>query len=105
MIIRTVLTGLLGLAISIGNMYLGVETLRIIDKEYLARAASIGNALGSAIVPVTAFVVSIALRFVGVAVVFVGTAIIAAAFCGILYCQSGLDEEASVENSDKTEAA
>ena len=104
-IILTVLTGLLGLAISIGNMYLGVETLRIIDKEYLARAASIGNALGSAIVPVTAFVVSIALRFVGVAVVFVGTAIIAAAFCGILYCQSGLDEEASVENSDKTEAA
>lgn len=68
-------------------------------------AAAIIVVIGSAIMPVTAFVVSIALRFVGVAVIFVGTAIIAVAFCGILYCQSGLDEEVLMENSNKTEAA
>ncbi len=49
-----VLTAILGLFITIANMFLGVETYRIIDKEYLARTSSIGSALGSAIMPVTA---------------------------------------------------
>ena len=100
-----VLAAMLGLIISVGNMFLGIETIRMIDREYLARAASIGNALGSAIVPVTAFIVSIAVRFVGVPVIFVSAGLVAVAFCGVLFFNHSLDEEPQTEEDESLEAA
>ncbi|SDI59718.1 MFS transporter, DHA3 family, macrolide efflux protein [Pseudobutyrivibrio sp. 49] len=102
-----VLAAMLGLIISVGNMFLGIETIRMIDREYLARAASIGNALGSAIVPVTAFIVSIAVRFVGVPTIFVGAGLIAVAFCGVLFLNHSLDDEEpqAVDKNESLEAA
>ena len=100
-----VLAGMLGLIISITNMFLSVETLRIIDREYLARAASIGSALGCAIMPVTAFIVSAVVHFVGVAIIFISTGIIAVAFCGVLFFNSALNDEPQVLEEESSEAA
>lgn len=100
-----VLAAMLGITISVGNMFLGVETLRMIDREYLARAASIGNALGSAIIPVLAFIVSFALRFVGVSAIFISAGLIAVAFCGVLYFNRGLDDEPQSMGEELSEAA
>ena len=102
-----VLAAMLGLIISVGNMFLGIETIRMIDREYLARAASIGNALGSAIVPVTAFIVSIAVRFAGVPVIFVSAGLVAVAFCGVLFLNHSLNDEEpqAVDKNESLEAA
>ncbi|MBP5265251.1 MAG: hypothetical protein J6Z06_00300, partial [Lachnospiraceae bacterium] len=100
-----VLAGTLGLIISITNMFLSVETLRIIDREYLARAASIGSALSCAIMPVTAFIVSAVVHFVGVAIIFISAGIIAVAFCGVLFFNSALNDEPQLEENESSEAA
>jgi DHA3 family macrolide efflux protein-like MFS transporter len=100
-----VLATLLGLIISVGNMFLSVMTLQIIDREYLARASSIGGALGSAIMPVTAFIISFALRFVGVTTIFISAGLIAIVFCSILYFNRGLNEEETVSKEDNSEVA
>ena len=100
-----ILSAMLGFTVSIGNMFLGVEMLKIIDREYLARASGIGSALGSAIMPVTAFVVSIALRFVGVAAIFISAGLIAVAFCGVLFFNQNLDDEKQEMSEGPSEVA
>ncbi len=86
-----ILTGLLGLSISIANMFLGVESMKIIDREYLARTSSIGNALGSAIMPVTAGLIGFGLKFVGVSQVFIFTGFVAIVFCAVLLTKGDLN--------------
>ncbi|MCR5469305.1 MAG: MFS transporter [Lachnospiraceae bacterium] len=88
-----VLTAVLGLCITIANMFLGVESYRIIDKEYLARTSSIGNALGSAIMPVTAALISGLLQFSNVAQIFLGAGVVAIVFCIVLFAKGDLDDE------------
>lgn len=88
-----VLTAALGLCITVANMFLGIESYRIIDKEYLARTSSIGNALGSAIMPVTAALISGLLRFSNVAHIFLGAGAVAIVFCILLFAKGDLDDE------------
>ena len=88
-----VLTAALGLCITIANMFLGVESFRIIDKEYLARTSSIGNALGSAIMPVTAALISGLLQFSNVGQIFLGAGVVAIVFCIVLFAKGDLDDE------------
>jgi DHA3 family macrolide efflux protein-like MFS transporter len=100
-----VLAAMLGLTISIANMFLSVETYHIIEREYLARASSIGGALASAMMPVIAFIVSGALQFVGVPTIFISAGIIAVAFCGVLFFNSALNDEPQLEENESSEAA
>ena len=92
------LTSVLGLSVSIGNMTISVEMLKVIDKSYLARASAIGSALGCAIMPVSAFIVSIAVRFVSVRTIFIVSGIIAIAFCSYLFWR--YYESLQQQNSD-----
>ena len=91
--VLAVLSGVLGFVVGLGNMYLSVEMMRIIDRDYLARASSIGSALGSAIMPVTAALITLALQFTGVSEIFLAAGVAAILFCGVLLTRSGLDEE------------
>ncbi len=100
-----VLTAILGLFITIANMFLGIECYRIIDKEYLARTSSIGNALGSAIMPVTAGLISGLLKFSNVAQIFLGAGIVAIVFCIVLIAKGNLDEQENTDTADTMEAA
>ena len=99
------LTAALGFSITIANIFLGVESYRIIDKEYLARTSSIGNALGSAIMPVTATLISGLLKFVGVAHIFLGAGVVAIVFCIVLLAKGDLDEKETEEKAESLEAA
>lgn len=99
-----VLTAALGLCISIANMFLGVESYRIIDKEYLARTSSIGNALGSAIMPVTAGLISGLLQFSNVSQIFLGAGVVAIVFCVTLIAKGDLDEKETTVKSESMEA-
>ncbi len=99
-----VLTAVLGLSITIANMFLGVESYRIIDKEYLARTSSIGNALGSAIMPVTAGLISGLLQFSNVAHIFLGAGVVAIVFCIILIAKGDLDEKETTAKTESMEA-
>ena len=92
------LTSVLGLSVSIGNMTISVEMLKVIDKSYLARASAIGSALGCAIMPVSAFIVSIAVRFVSVRTIFIVSGIISIAFCSYLFWR--YYESLQQQNSD-----
>lgn len=99
--VLVLLTGVLGIVISVGNMFLSVEMMKIIDRDYLARASSIGSALGSAIMPVTAALVTLGLQFTGVAHIFLFAGVAAVGFCGVLFTRSGLDEEEAKEETAK----
>lgn len=99
------LTAALGFSITIANIFLGVESYRIIDKEYLARTSSIGNALGSAIMPVTATLISGLLKFVGVTHIFLGAGVVAIVFCIVLLAKDDLDEKETEEKAESLEAA
>ncbi|SEM61163.1 Transmembrane secretion effector [Butyrivibrio sp. ob235] len=103
--ILVVLTVILGLFVTIANMFLGVESYRIIDKEYLARTSSIGNALGSAIMPVTAGLISGLLKFSNVAQIFLGAGVVAIVFCIVLIAKGNLEEQETTDNADMREAA
>lgn len=103
--VLVVLTAILGLAITLANMFLGVETYRIIDKEYLARASSIGSALGSAIMPLTAGLISGLLKFSNVPQIFLGAGVVAIVFCIVLIAKGNLDEEETTETAEAMEAA
>ena len=79
-IILALLTGLVGFSVSLASMFLSVEMFNVIDKEYLARASGIGTAIGNGIIPVTAFVVSIAAEHFSVAGIFIASGVIAVVF-------------------------
>jgi DHA3 family macrolide efflux protein-like MFS transporter len=97
---------LLGLIIAFGNMYIGVEMMKLIDPEYMARANSILGALCSAIVPVTAFAVSAAVKGVSVAGIFLASGIVSVLFAlylsvnPALKCTKDDAEEASEQFSE-----
>ncbi len=99
-----VLCGLLGLSVSIGNMYISVEMLKQIDQEYLARAAAIGGALGSAIVPVVAFIISIGVKFAAVSTMFLIAGIIALVYTVYILFDNSLDDAKAPERSKEYES-
>ena len=102
--ILIVLTAALGFSITIANIFLGVESYRIIDKEYLARTSSIGSALGSAIMPLTAGLISGLLQFSNVAHIFLGAGVVAIVFCIILLAKGDLDEKETTVTTESLEA-
>nr|MCR5425403.1 hypothetical protein [Lachnospiraceae bacterium] len=87
-------------------MYIGVEMMKLIDPDYMARANSILGALCSAIVPVTAFAVSAAVKGVSVAGIFLASGIVSVFFALYLSVNPALKrtkddaEEASEQFSE-----
>jgi len=78
----------LGFGISLGNMYINVEMFNVIDKSYLARVSGIGSAISAGITPVSAFIISIVVKYTSTKVIMIMAGIIAFLF-GIYMLTSG----------------
>ena len=62
---------MLGLAISLLSAFLQVEFIELVEEQYLARAASIMNAIGQAVTPIMSLVVSALAAFLPIGAIFV----------------------------------
>lgn len=76
-VIVTVLSVLLGIAVSIGSSMITVIFMRKVNKEYIARAAAIATSVGVMAMPVVSLIVSGIVAFVSVQTVFVVSGTIA----------------------------
>ena len=61
---------MLGLSVSLLSAFLQVEFVELVEEQYLARAASIMNAIGNAITPIMSLVVSGLAAFLPTGVIF-----------------------------------
>lgn len=62
---------MLGIFISLLSAFLQVEFIELIEEQYLARAASIMNAIGQAVTPIMSLVVSALAAFLPIGAIFV----------------------------------
>ena len=62
---------MLGIFISLLSAFLQVEFIELVEEQYLARAASIMNAIGQAVTPIMSLVVSALAAFLPIGAIFV----------------------------------
>lgn len=75
-VITAGLSAFFGMAISIGNSMMSVFFMRKVNKEYIARAASIATSVSVMSMPVVSFIVSGVVAFVSVQIVFIVSGIL-----------------------------
>lgn len=89
-------SALVGAAISALSSMTGVEFMKNVKEEYLARSSSLLNALCTAAMPVTSFVISAAAGFTSTAILFIISGIMDLIICTILARKKyfvGIDKE------------
>jgi len=79
-----ILSAVVGAAISVMSSMTGVEFMKNVKEEYLARSSSLSNALCTAAMPVTSFVISAAAGFTSTAVLFIISGVLDIVICTVL---------------------
>ena len=85
-------------------MYINVEMFNVIDRSYLARVSGIGSAISVGITPVTAFVISIVVKFTSTKVIMIMAGIVAFLF-GMYMLTSGTKAIVEAERENKESSA
>lgn len=84
---------ILGMCVSAGTSLMSVIFMKKVDRQYIARAASISTAVGVAATPVASFIVSIGVSFISTSTFFVTAGILDIVVISILVLNKAMKTE------------